>query len=108
MRKNIFYFELLRRFDYISIAVYSLLSLVLLAFNYKQPPEANQDLIFAYGLGTCMFLYGFCYRSLRNLTVYFIWIIIALVHFFIYLQIRRNLLYPEAIVMLLLLSEIRF
>ncbi len=119
MRKNIFYFEPLKRFDYISIAVYLLLSLVLLGFNYNDSLEANRTLIFTYGLGTSMFLYGFCYRSLRNLTVYFIWIIIALIHFFIYLQIKdepalagrgghASLTFRNIILMLLLFQVLRF
>ncbi|MBL7706688.1 MAG: hypothetical protein JNM21_14175 [Taibaiella sp.] len=88
MRKNIFYFESLKRFDYISIAVYILISLILLACCYKAPLEANQTLVFAYGFGTVMLLYGFGYRSLRNLTVYFVWIGIALIHLFIYFQLK--------------------
>ena len=119
MRKNIFYFERLRRFDYISIILYLLLSLVLLGFNYSNSPEANRTLIFAYGWGTSMFLYFFCYRSLRNLTVYFIWIIIALIHFYIYLQIKDepaliargghvSLALRNVILMLLLFQVLRF
>lgn len=90
MRKNIFYFETLKRFDYISITVYILISLILLGCCYQASAEANKALIFAYGLGTCIFLYGFGYRSLRNLTVYFIWIGIALVHLLIYFQVKDD------------------
>jgi len=90
LRKNIFYFETLKKFDYISITVYILISLILLGCCYQASAEANKALIFAYGLGTCIFLYGFGYRSLRNLTVYFIWIGIALVHLLIYFQVKDD------------------
>lgn len=87
MRKNIFYFESLKKFDYISITAYLLISAILFIYCYKAPQEVNQTILLGYGFGTSMLLYGFCYRSLRNLTVYFIWMVIALIHFLIYLQL---------------------
>jgi hypothetical protein len=79
MTKPIFYFEKSDTFDKWSIGLYSGFTLLLFYVF-----EIEKDFIFGYALLTQLFLYIVCYRSLRNLTVYFLWIGIGLFHFYLY------------------------
>src|SRR5215831_12584308 len=83
--KPIFYFERLKPFDKWSIGLYFMLTFGLFYFL-----EATKSIIFFYAFFTQFFLYGFCYKSLRNLTVYFIWIIFGLLHFYLYIILKND------------------
>lgn len=85
MRRAIFYFEKLETFDKWSIGLYLLLTFGL--FYYFGTASANENrslVIFGYAFLTQFCLYIFCYKSLRNLTVFFIWIFIGLFHLYLY------------------------
>ena len=77
MTRPIFYFEGLKNFDKLSILLYLTITFGLLYYCWTTNDNGNKNsLIFGYGLLTQLFLYGYCYKSLRNLTVFFIWILI--------------------------------
>jgi hypothetical protein len=83
MAQPIFYFERLKLFDKWSIGLYLLLTI---AIFYVFGPTA--ELVFWYGLITQFGLYAFCYLSLRNLTVFLIWLAIGLFHLYMYIRLN--------------------
>lgn len=91
MRKKIFYFEPFRKYDIISITVYIILSLLIIYFyGSSNSFEMKKDLLFGYTICTSMFLYLFNYVSLRNLSIYFTWIVIAIIQFLFYLNLKDD------------------
>jgi hypothetical protein len=52
--------------------------------------DKKADVIFIYGLGTHLILYTFLYKSLRNLTVFFIWLLFGLLHLLAYFELKDN------------------
>ena len=91
MTQPIFYFDKLKTWDKVTIVLYLFLSLGLwYYFDNATSIQAQRDIIFFYGLGTQFFLYLFNYKSLRNLTVYVFWVLIGLLHLFLYFQLKDN------------------
>lgn len=91
MIKPIFYFDKLNIWDRITIAVYFLLTIGLgYYFICINDSTSKKTILLCYALGTQLFLYVINYKSLRNLTVYFIWIAFALVHLYFYSQLKDN------------------
>lgn len=89
MLQRLFYFEKLSRWDKISIAFYLALTAICgYYFFYQNNHASNKTLLLFYSLGTQLLLYLFCYKSLRNLSVFLIWIFIAIIHFFVYVQLK--------------------
>ncbi|PSR52512.1 hypothetical protein AHMF7605_02720 [Adhaeribacter arboris] len=88
MERTIFYFKELRTWDIVTILLYSFISLGLYFFyTSTESVVQKKDILFWYPLGTQVFFYFLNYKSLRNLTVYFIWFFFSLIHFYIYLQL---------------------
>ncbi len=52
--------------------------------------ETKRDIIFGYGLMTQLFLYGFCFKSLRNMTVFLIWSAVGLFHLYLYIILKDD------------------
>lgn len=76
------------------------------------------DVSFLYPFGTQVFLYSFQYRALRNLSVYFFWICIGLLHLTFYFLLRIHPMnnitgisiqgFRNTIILLLLYQVLRF
>jgi hypothetical protein len=91
MPQPIFYFDKLNLWDRISLPFYILLSIVLLYyFIHLEDYNSKKDALLCYSLGTQLMLYFINYKSLRNLTVYFIWILFAIAHLYFYFQLKDN------------------
>lgn len=91
MTKPIFHFDKLRPFDKWTIGLYLILTLRL--SNYFLSTEnvaSKRDLIFGYAFLTQLALYGFCYKSLRNTTVFFVWVVIGLFHLYLYNTLKDD------------------
>ena len=87
----IFYFGKLDLWDRISIAFYLTATVICgYFFLYNNSSATNRTLLLFYTLGTQLLLYLLNYKSLRNLSVFFIWIFISLLHLFAYLQLKDN------------------
>ena len=92
MPQPIFYFDKLSLWDKISIPFYTFLSIGLwYYFIQLDNDNSKRNVLLCYSLGTQFMLYFVNYKSLRNLTVYFIWVIFAFVHLYFYFQFKDNL-----------------
>lgn len=77
----------LSKWNIITICFYVLLSFFL--WSYCSVNETNtRKILFYYGFGTQFFIYCFQYRALRNFNYFLIWIVIAIIHFCVYLAIK--------------------
>ena len=84
-----FYFKKLETWDKVTMSAYVVLTATLWYYFVSAPGYHSQrDILFNYAIGTHLFLYFFNYKSLRNLTVYFFWIGIGILHLFIYLALK--------------------
>lgn len=119
MAQPIFYFNKLSSWDKTTIVLYCALTIGLYYFVETTTDNMpRRDVFFLYPFGTQLFLYLFNYKSLRNLTVYFFWIAIGLLHLVFYFLLRNNVIYdsPETslkgfrntIILLLLYQVLRF
>ena len=89
MKQSIFNFKKLNTWDKVTIGLYVLISLILwYYFENVTSNKTRRDILFSYSFGTQFFLYGLNYKSLRNLLVYIFWIVIGLIHLFIYFQLK--------------------
>jgi hypothetical protein len=52
--------------------------------------ESKRSLLAIYTLGTHFFLYVFNYISLRNLLVYFYWLMVSIIHLYFYFELRND------------------
>jgi hypothetical protein len=86
----IFYFKKLSKANVISLLVYLGVSFALYYFCKKSSSQSQQFWLFFYSFLTPFFLYLFGYVALRNLTYYFLWVIIAIIHFAICWQIKDD------------------
>jgi len=90
MQQPIFYFKMPTNAELISLFGYLLLS-ILLYFHIKSLSSVDQEsYFFMYALGTQMILYFFGYRALRNMTYFSCCIVFALIHFYIYWQLKDD------------------
>ncbi len=91
MLQPIFYFDKLDLWDQLSIAFYVVVTAICGYFLlYSNSANTNRTMLLFYTLGTQLLLYLLNYKSLRNLTVYLIWIVIALAHLFFYFQLNDS------------------
>jgi hypothetical protein len=91
MMRPIFYFEKLKPYDKWSIGIYLIISLVLFYFfSFSENNQTKNDIIFGYALSTQLLIYPFCYKSLRNLKVYFIWLLIGIMHLYLYFLLKDD------------------
>jgi hypothetical protein len=89
--KPIFYFDKLKPFDKWTLGLYIFLTLGL--FYYFKSTEniaSKRDVIYGYAMLTQLTLYGLCYKSLRNLTVFFAWVAIGLLHLCFYYSFKDD------------------
>jgi len=87
---KLFYFDILKTWDQATIFFYILVSLVIVGMYDNLDVEGRKNLIFNYTIGTHFFLYLFNYKSLRNLTVYFFWLVVGFIHLYFYFQLKDN------------------
>lgn len=91
MTDSIYHFDRLKSFDKWTIGLYLLLTVGL---SFILVNEINVDTkattIFIYALGTQLILYTFCYKSLRNLTVFVIWTLFGILHLFFYFKLKDD------------------
>lgn len=83
MTRSIFYFERLSSLDKWTIGLYFILTFGLYYFLGIQ-----KEIIFGYALLTQLGLYLLCYKSLRNLTAFAIWLGIGVFHLYLYFKLR--------------------
>lgn len=91
MNQPIYYFAGLKAFDKWSIGLYLLLTLILVYFfETTHDNGLRNSIVFGYAFLTQFGLYVFCYRSLRNLTVFLIWLFIGLFHLYLYFILKGD------------------
>lgn len=89
---KIFYFEKLKTWDKLTIVIYIILTFVIYYYYLNSiEDKTKHDLVFGYTIGTHFFIYSFNYKSLRNLTVYFFWLIVGIIHLYLYFQLNNNI-----------------
>ena len=91
MKRLLIYFKELSTWDKVIIGLYLIIS-IWLYFLYAnlESVEKKKDILFWYPYGTQLFLYFVNYRSLRNSSVYAIWFIISLIHYYFYLNLNSD------------------
>ncbi|WP_426485927.1 hypothetical protein [Flavobacterium sp. 2] len=82
-------FEKLSKWNIITVFSYLLISFFLFPYCLNSKFE-RKDILFMYGLGTQLFIYFFQYRALRNFNYFLIWIVIGIIHFFIFIGIKDD------------------
>ncbi len=91
MTQQIFYFDRLTTWDKITTTCYLILTGILTYFFLRiNNDSSNRTLLLFYALGTQLLLYLLNYVSLRNLTVFVIWIIFSFGHLYLYYQLKDN------------------
>lgn len=89
MKRSIFHFKKINTWDKVTMILYVLISIILWCyFENVTSNKTKGDVLFWYSFGTQFFLYALNYKSLRNLLVYIFWILIGLIHLFIYFQLK--------------------
>lgn len=89
MKRSIFHFKKFNTWDKVTMILYVLISIILwYYFENVTSNKTKRDVLFWYSLGTQFFLYALNYKSLRKLLVYIFWILIGLIHLFIYFQLK--------------------
>lgn len=81
----------LNKWNIITVSSYVVLSIFLLTYSIENKYD-HRGLLFFYGFGTQFFIYGFQYRALRNFNYFLIWVLIAIIHFYIFLVLKN---FPE-------------
>jgi hypothetical protein len=87
MPESFFYFEKPRVWDIVTIVLYLLLTAVFCFDFHNEASPNRRDILSGYAFVTQVFLICVNYRSLRNMTVYCVWMAIALGHFLTYLYL---------------------
>ena len=91
MIKSIFNNKKLTAYDVISTGVYFILTCIVsnisLLFNEI---ETQKTIIQAYAFLTPLFLYGTCYKSLRNFKMFIVWLCFSFYHLFLYKSFITN------------------
>ncbi|WP_210485954.1 hypothetical protein [Rufibacter aurantiacus] len=88
MKRPLIYFQELNTWDKVTIGLYLNISLGLyFLYAGSELVEEKKDILFWYPYGTQLFLYFVNYRSLRNKSVYAIWFLIGLFHYYFYLNL---------------------
>lgn len=78
----------LSKWNIVTLSVYILLSLIL--WLYCSNNNNNlKEVLFSYTFGTQFFLYCFQYKALRNFNYFLIWLVIGIIHYCIFLNIRE-------------------
>ncbi len=91
MTKQIFYFDKLTSWDKITTSGYLLLTGIFAYFFLKiNSDSSNRTLLLFYTLMTQLLLYLLNYVSLRNLTVFVIWVVFSFGHLYLYYQLKDN------------------
>ncbi|OWP62336.1 hypothetical protein CDA63_14720 [Hymenobacter amundsenii] len=88
--RHLFYFTKLKAWDTITITAYLFLSLLLWQYSKISEYSEAGDAIFCYGIFTQLFLYFMNYKSLRNASVYFFWVLVGFIHFVVYFYLKDN------------------
>ncbi|GEO05483.1 hypothetical protein AAE02nite_31470 [Adhaeribacter aerolatus] len=84
-------FEKIKLRDLIILILYLFGSLLIFYLADKKSLSEANVLIAEYSLITQLILYAFLYRSLRNLSVYFLWLLVAIMHFLMSFTFKGNL-----------------
>jgi hypothetical protein len=91
MKHPIFYFALLKTWDIWTVFLYTVISICVFTTGVYTIGSANfKTVLFLYTFGTHFFLYLFNYRSLRNLTVYLIWILFGVIQLIAYFHLKDD------------------
>lgn len=89
MLEKLFLKEKLNIRNLIIIAIYTIVSFFLYVyFEVTKKPETS--LLFGYSFITHFWLIGFDYRALRKLNYFCFWLLVGIIQFVIYLNIKDN------------------
>ena len=95
MNKSIFNNNRLITYDKISIVVYFLLTIMVSKIGlFFKDIETQKSIVMAYSFLTPFLLYGFSYKSLRNIKMLIVWIGFSIYHLILYKSLITN---PELI-----------
>jgi hypothetical protein len=83
MKRPVFYFERLKPWDIWTILIYAIVSIGVFC-------NLSKEVLFVYTILTHLFIYVFNYKSLRNLSVYLIWLLFGISHFVIYAILKEG------------------
>ncbi|MHC0440838.1 hypothetical protein [Flavobacterium sp. 3-210] len=89
MENKFIRYDKLSKWNIITVSSYLLVSFFLLPYCLLKKNN-HTDLLFFYGMGTQLFIYFFQYRALRNFNYFLIWILIGIIHFFIFIGIKDD------------------
>jgi hypothetical protein len=90
MKPTFFYFERLKTWDIIAAVCYVVISTVLYSLYKNSTVETQLSIISRYACTTEIILFLLFYKSLRNFSVYLIWLAFALIQFVLYFFIRLS------------------
>ena len=91
MTQQMFYFTRLTLSDKITTISYIILTGILTYFFLQiNSDSSNRTLLLFYTLGTQLSLYLLYYVSLRNMSVFAIWILFSFGHLYLYYQLKDN------------------
>jgi len=88
MEIKIFRFSRLELWDYITMVLYAFLTIYIhITLTKDRLPSNASTLISGYIYGTAIFNYMVNYKSLRNMSVFFIWMIFCGYHYWLFRQL---------------------
>lgn len=90
IQKRFVHYEALKYWEQVIVAIYGLLTFVIILSPFILRSEARQNLIIAYAILPQLSFYGFLYVSLRNFRSYLIWLCFAIVHFIVFLWFKHD------------------
>jgi hypothetical protein len=91
MTKPVFHFDKLKPLDIWTLGLYLVLTVGLACYLVSTEDIVNKrNWIFGYALGSQLALYGLNYKSLRNLTVFFLWTGIGILHLYFYYHLKND------------------
>ena len=90
MQKPLFYVDKVKAWEIIILIFYVLLSVEAYFFLRLANNETQNHCLYFYAFFTQLFLYGGFYKAMRNLKVYILFLIIGILHLFLYYLLKEN------------------
>ena len=89
-QKPFIYYETLKQWEIITVVIYALITVVIVCSPFILSIKAMQNSIIAYSVSLQLFAYFFLYVSLRNFTIYLIWLCFGIVHFVLFFWFKGD------------------
>jgi len=91
MTRPIFYTDKLNNWDKITMTTYFvILCGIWFCYDKSLPIATQKNILLWLGLGTQILLYAINYKSLRNLKVYFFWVLISILHLYLFFYFKSD------------------